>query len=114
MRIRDWISDVCSSDLACRFGHDRVTHLVLEPGIGVNDVPARHVYRLSSNQQALSGQDPAAVARPIRTTNRSRKRTGDRKCVVKGKRVSVGVDLGGRRNHKKTHRLTIVKGHISK
>src|SRR3546814_17285301 len=92
MRISDWSSDVCSSDLlhgfdkllqahACRFGHDRVTHLVLEPGIGVNDVPARHVYRLSSNQQALSGQDPAAVARPIRTTNRSEERRVGKECV---------------------------------
>src|SRR3546814_3131379 len=65
MRISDWSSDVCSSDLlhgfdkllqahACRFGHDRVTHLVLEPGIGVNDVPARHVYRLSRSEEHTS------------------------------------------------------------
>src|SRR3546814_2212190 len=45
MRIRDWSSDVCSSDLPhpLGLGEHRIANLVLETRIGVNDVPARHV-----------------------------------------------------------------------
>src|SRR3546814_7212788 len=34
MRISDWSSDVCSSDLTCRFGEDRVAGIVVRERIG--------------------------------------------------------------------------------
>src|SRR3546814_17447563 len=101
MRISDWSSDVCSSDLACgeregpakREGEGRSAlaphHLAilhhLPAGIvadavgelgGVGDVPDHEVGGLAGLQ-------------------------GDRKSVVEGKRVSVRVYLGGRRIRKK-------------
>src|SRR3546814_8329015 len=78
MRISDWSSDVCSSDLpAARLaGHQQ------RPD------------RLGAGRTAgLAGQQAvdSAVAEPP-----------DRKSVVSGKRVSVRVDLGGRRIMKNT------------
>src|SRR3546814_18795417 len=64
MRISDWSSDVCSSDLH----------------------PARDPRRLSERGARTRGVGPA----------RGQGR-GDRKRVVKGKRVSVRVALGGTR-----------------
>src|SRR3546814_18448172 len=85
MRIRDWSSDVCSSDLILESGdgdvrrrgtdlrHDR--HII-----------DRHVDRLSDqhrHRRIHHGIVPA-------------KTQADRKSVVYGKSVSVRVDLGGR------------------
>src|SRR3546814_14361213 len=68
MRISDWSSDVCSSDLAT-------------PG------PVSSLHRRRCHRPASDGQRADACA--------------DRKSVVKGKSVSVRVDLGGRRIIKK-------------
>src|SRR3546814_15736583 len=99
MRISDWSSDVCSSDLqfpelGIRAGADpefgelarvRDTHLRARGGdIGVSDAPVAVVH------ERLPGQRP-----PPR----------DRKSVVEGKSVSVRVDLGGRRHIKKNRDL---------
>src|SRR3546814_11100269 len=73
MRISDWSSDVCSSDLA-RIAASRTWRGVSKSG------------------------SPAAsetMSRP------SRCMSADRKSVVEGKSVSVSVDLGGRRIIKK-------------
>src|SRR3546814_10819236 len=68
MRISDWSSDVCSSDLSATPGksprHERVARGAFMPSPPVS--PAPHL--------------------PL-----------DRKSVVSGKSVSVRVDLGGRR-----------------
>src|SRR3546814_13759799 len=95
MRISDWSSDVCSSDLlrhsaakrrrAGRRGHafavddDRAGKAVDRGAIGAEAHPTRGDLRV--------GKDPGAVV--------------DRKSVVSGKSVSVRVDLGGRRIIKK-------------
>src|SRR3546814_10813015 len=85
MRISDWSSDVCSSDLARKYvegGTHRLAHGAdRQCPFGRRSQPQ---YRLSL--WLVSG----AV---------------DRKSVVSGKSVSVRVDLGGRRIIKKKNQL---------
>src|SRR3546814_15900963 len=78
MRISDWSSDVCSSDLSCT--------------------------RSATSTPARSGRRPAARRSSFRRWRRART---DRKSVVSGKSVSVRVDLGGRRiiKNKNEHKL---------
>src|SRR3546814_11389564 len=93
MRISDWSSDVCSSDL----GRARR----LRAAIG---------YRVRLHRRLRLGRTEAAMASPARLgrddhrdrDDRARHRSGyaidphpDRKGVEKGKSVSVRVDLGG-------------------
>src|SRR3546814_10208150 len=77
MRISDWSSDVCSSDL---WGD-----------------------RSRRSRDRRRAACPTGASRPAPTSRRSRERArkararqGDRKSVVSGKSVSVLVDLGGR------------------
>src|SRR3546814_12161783 len=77
MRISDWSSDVCSSDLQVR--EERLDQ----------DLLAREVV-----EQAALG-DAGGVG------DRLDRGAADRKSVVSGKSVSVRVDLGGRRIIKK-------------
>src|SRR3546814_13232258 len=82
MRISDWSSDVCSSDLRGRGGLRRALFLY-----------------------AVGPRGRGAGARRGRR-RRARRDDGpglrkDRKSVVEGKSVSVRVDLGGRRIIKK-------------
>src|SRR3546814_13790466 len=89
MRISDWSSDVCSSDLTFgkgfggdlhrfdrAFGHSRPLERIGEVE------PCADVAQIFQQRAALLGK-------------------ADRKSVVSGKRVSVRVDLGGRRFIKK-------------
>src|SRR3546814_18237702 len=106
MRIIDWSSDVCSSDL----GPARPLALVLD---GLDDsanaeqrIDARRLVRLE-----LPGdgddlvQQRAVEAQPRRRFaarhGESEREVADRKRVVEGKSVSVRVGLGGRRYIKK-------------
>src|SRR3546814_6804873 len=80
MRISDWSSDVCSSDLLVFFavGTSRA------PAVGsMPRAPHRRVRQMRSRR--------SRVVLPTHWPN------VDRKSVVSGKRVSVRVDLGGRR-----------------
>src|SRR3546814_12592735 len=96
LRISDWSSDVCSSDL---------------PYLPASET--RHCCRHSTNppdpMRRRSGR------RPVRQSPRSFqpgppakafRPQSDRKSVVSGKRVAVRVDLGGRRIIKQQHLLT--------
>src|SRR3546814_14577601 len=86
MRISDWSSDVCSSDL-----------IVVRP--------PRH--RASGRRPARDQPRPDLRARGAAALDRAphrpgpadplRRRRPDRKSVVLGKSVTVRVDLGGRR-----------------
>src|SRR3546814_12830158 len=110
MRISDWSSDVCSSDLvgqaivlAEQQGVERV-------GVGGDrgqlrvDGGGHVVVELGEGGQALAQLGLAAVAGL----------DGDRKSVVEGKSVSVRVDLGGRRIiKKKRYNLYIYRRAIS-
>src|SRR3546814_18272589 len=104
MRISDWSSDVCSSDLdgrirLCRDGN-------VERG---NRNDARCDPR--SYGQHVENRDRSADRRELTS------RDQDRKSVVEGKSVSVRVDLGGRRRIKKkmesvTHTILICRTSI--
>src|SRR3546814_11955760 len=80
MRISDWSSDVCSSDLN--------SALVLDVGLStaMDDVAAAR--EIAEHVVGLGHRKIAIIL-------------GDRKSVVLGKSVSVRVDLGGRRTIKK-------------
>src|SRR3546814_18792659 len=100
MRISDWSSDVCSSDLE---GHD-----VDLPAVG-----HLHLFQLSRVLHDRAVIDDGAVAerergvraddrRPVDPADPDRDHDlRDRKSVVYGKSVSVRVDLGGSRIIKK-------------
>src|SRR3546814_16569198 len=90
MRISDWSSDVCSSDLS----DARVAGAIdRRHGDGVHpdaNLDAVGHLRLIAHVHAAHRMGTAMVG--CRRT-----RTGDRKSVVSGKGVSVRVDLGGGR-----------------
>src|SRR3546814_5676409 len=98
MRISDWSSDVCSSDLA--LGH----RIALMPGqhrhaaqrleLRVRELPVDGI----AYQRGKQLHDAAGFAQ----ARRSVVTRPARKSVVSGKSVSVRVDLGGRRILKKT------------
>src|SRR3546814_17753370 len=117
MRISDWSSDVCSSDLA----RARIIAESLEPGANVSAVARRHglfpqqlyTWRrgLRERAEAMSFV-PAMVERetagslpgpqPQSGSGQIVSATGrwvirQRKSVVEGECGSVGVDFGGRR-----------------
>src|SRR3546814_16208537 len=89
MRISDWCSDVCSSDL---FPTD----------VELDDVPGDRTQVYDLAHVAGCG----ALVRPRRPI-----RLQDRKSVVQGKSVSVRVDLGGRRTINKTTNTTYISPH---
>src|SRR3546814_20651115 len=89
MRISDWSSDVCSSDLnavARRLARDQIA--VVEPVI-----VREHLVGLGRVAHIFLD---AEIGHPGIEMER-RAHAQDRKSVVKGKRVSVSVDIGGRR-----------------
>src|SRR3546814_12088582 len=92
MRISDWSSDVCSSDLPS------------SAEASACPSSARTKWSRPVSRQALTrrpGSDPPPATIPILGAMlRARLANGaaDRKSVVEGKRVSVRVDHGGRRN----------------
>src|SRR3546814_15459146 len=105
MRISDWSSDVCSSDLY-QMGHVGVPQTV------------RVQHRVQAEVVAPVGEPVIDVGQPDTSLAFGRPQhrrvrqfepwqdigdvlLQDRKSVVEGKRVSVSVDLGGRRIIKK-------------
>src|SRR3546814_19166048 len=108
MRISDWSSDVCSSDLAESFAYTlqqagRATIVgeasggAANPGAPVATREGLAVFvPTGSTVNPFSGGnwEGTGVQLDVRVPS-------DRKSGVSGKRVSVRVDLGGRRNNKK-------------
>src|SRR3546814_12081196 len=99
MRISDWSSDVCSSDLGGLLG--RVAQEVL----------AEHEAAVLKPAQADQESERACAARQARgfsvdESQRIQRQPGDRTRVVSGKSGAVRVDLGGRRIIKKKHETT--------
>src|SRR3546814_13979443 len=118
MRISDWSSDVCSSDLvSARAGNqtgNRVAVLRLQshdarrrPAAGKSGAGARPSPRALFHRTlpGFEGERPAGAAVHHQAI--------DRKSVVSGKSVSVRVDLGGRRLIKKKNKLSNHKSYIS-
>src|SRR3546814_17787131 len=102
MRISDWSSDVCSSDLSEREAAFSV-HLLGKTALdlGLKGVTVGHVERrieqLVGRGQLIAGEARIGDTRPRMVTTPE----ADRKSVVSGKGVSVRVDLGGLRLIKK-------------
>src|SRR3546814_18847136 len=93
MRISDWSSDVCSSDLVTSAASlARLTLAAVTPGTFSSAFSTR----------------PTQEAQVMPSICRRKRWSGtlDRKSVVSGKSVSVRVDLGGRRIIKKKHTTT--------
>src|SRR3546814_14835657 len=89
MRISDWSSDVCSSDLGACSARSWLQSASISSATRVArpvKVPWPNSMCLISTVTLLSG---------------ATRLKADRKSVVSGKSVSVRVDLGGRRNFKK-------------
>src|SRR3546814_1323841 len=95
LRISDWSSDVCSSDLPPADGgtEARVRREGRSAGPGLLGPPwlgfRRDGGKRLRQEHGAEGHDRSAAA--------GRRKRPDRKSVVKGKSVSVRVDLGGRR-----------------
>src|SRR3546814_16907412 len=107
MRISDWSSDVCSSDLLYVDDIEGVIDLVqmntLEfhpwgARVGDPEQPDRMVFDLDPGE----GVRWSGVVAAARATRGRLPRSGDRQNRVSGKSVSVPVDLGGRRTMKNT------------
>src|SRR3546814_18051554 len=106
MRISDWSSDVCSSDLddlvlADGQLRERVAAAVVLP----REATCGHVVLLPDAIDVdvdVVGALRAAAKLGFTVVGRGEQHPGqDRKSVVSGKSVSVRVDLGGRRLLKK-------------
>src|SRR3546814_11317663 len=101
MRISDWSSDVCSSDLRLA---------ALEQVVQAADDECRHrdlavVLERRAHAPEVTVVGGARIA-DQRLQNRRHLEVGDRQSVVEGKSVSVRVDLGGRRIIKKNNKTT--------
>src|SRR3546814_15419897 len=95
MRISDWSSDVCSSDLDLDpTVDDGQDFLSFEHQCAVGQLERQACFVRRFEQTRAQN----AVNRDCRADDMMRQ---DRKSVVKGKSVSVRVDLGGRRIIKK-------------
>src|SRR3546814_17244140 len=106
MRISDWSSDVCSSDLAAQHGRPRreaepfSRPALRRPAAACRHRPrARHASQDHAVRRGHLGARPGAGRRGAERDPQAWLR--DRKSVVEGKSVSVRLDLGGRRNLKK-------------
>src|SRR3546814_16808852 len=103
MRISDWSSDVCSSDLA---GHSEKTDRSASvrragrwrPTLRLSVSPPRPTRRMG---RASRGCPPPFQQAPYGRRGHDLQRREDRKSVVSGKSVAVRVEYGGRRYIKK-------------
>src|SRR3546814_19092589 len=105
MRISDWSSDVCSSDLQAAvwvMQKEGIDQAFGVPGAAINPfysamqkqgtikhILARHVEGAPHMAEGYTRAKPGNIGVALATS--------ERKSVVSGKRVSVRVDLGGRR-----------------
>src|SRR3546814_13442129 len=118
MRISDWSSDVCSSDLEFCVGVDLATYEFENVPAKTAEFVASRIPLLPAPIALSVGQDrlsekslfdklgiPVPRYMPV-ATREALELAVDRKSVVEGKSVSVRVDLGGRRNIKKKNRTS--------
>src|SRR3546814_13288861 len=101
MRISDWSSDVCSSDLrGRRHAEPGEPRRAVRDDIVVLEHPPLIAGDRCPRRPAESGRD-----HPRHRLGKRNEQPLDRKSVVQGKSVSVRVDLGGRRIIKKKKKI---------
>src|SRR3546814_20980554 len=101
MRISDWSSDVCSSDLATLDAPETHGRSYALPG-GETLAYSEMVTRVLATLQPpakLHVLPPAAFRALLSLAHAGGVARGDRQSVVSGKSVSVRVDLGCRPRH---------------
>src|SRR3546814_20018145 len=98
MRISDWSSDVCSSDLGpgAAAGQYQLTR-----GCCPRQLLSQWPFQFRRSWRAASACDSAGAVCDLVAADDRNQHRGDRKSVVSGKSVSVRVDLGCRRIIKK-------------
>src|SRR3546814_17237411 len=103
MRISDWSSDVCSSDLVRAGGLRGAVERYAKALDAIRQTRAQGIDPMPHQREALDrARDALDAIRPQGSTDlNSAFRNEDRKSVVEGTSVSVRVDLGGRRIIKK-------------
>src|SRR3546814_11763824 len=105
MRISDWSSDVCSSDLIERF--DAAIERQQRVDFKRDQIRTERQRRVADRgddlrqRGAIDGRRAAEAVEQRTATQLAQHLQRDRKSVVSGKSVSVRVDLGGRRIIKK-------------
>src|SRR3546814_19951644 len=108
MRISDWSSDVCSSDLVAREIFSRRNDHRIAPALVEIGFAALGDHGSLQGPERIGVGEIAVVAEQV-GDDREAARIGveqrDRKSVVSGKSVSVRVDLGGRRNIKQKKKI---------
>src|SRR3546814_20914613 len=111
MRISDWSSDVCSSDLLCQFVLMRRQQTNTDSG-------KRKTTERKETRQKEEWENIQEIKRQEKELLcqfhcKSTVHTRDRKSAVSGKSESVRVDLGGGRLIKKTNKKnTLTKSKI--
>src|SRR3546814_17234521 len=109
MRISDWSSDVCSSDLTLRAREYRGchTHRFRRSAKNQHRCRTRACGKYGARPFSVCPAPPTRDAAPNVASRRryDQASASDRKSVVWGKSVSVRVDLGGRRIIKKKKQI---------
>src|SRR3546814_12319956 len=103
MRISDWSSDVCSSDLSCMSATGEPSEGFIFSALVLAISRARTACRATSGSGGswqLANMYSTAESMSVASA------ATDRKSVVEGKSVSVRVDLGGPRRIKQNKRKT--------
>src|SRR3546814_19294165 len=106
MRISDWSSDVCSSDLETAVGiavSSQLLDRLFQQSVRQVIEPLRYgqAHGRAEDEAGLSRRTLGGLAQQFYTGIGQQGVWADRKSVVEGKSVSLRVDLGGRRNHQK-------------
>src|SRR3546814_10947602 len=102
MRISDWSSDVCSSDLGRVIPSSKAQVIQSAEPTTIEEILVRSGQKVSKGQLLVRLDDAMLASELGQLQAETRSLTADRKSVVKGKSVSVSVDLGVRRIITKT------------
>src|SRR3546814_20347785 len=109
MRIKDWSSDVCASDLIVEAGLDlQIAEAGPQPDAELVRIGRLETVVQETKLAAATRRRPREQLVPTRLGQIhwvERHAGADRKSVVSGQRVPVREDLGGRRNNKKNKNI---------
>src|SRR3546814_18393377 len=105
MRISDWSSDVCSSDLREKLAADDFTAHEIDRIVEAVPIATHNQRGLGTLHIGCPSSEDIEAETLVRMVEESMS-SEDRKSVVSGKRVSVRVDLGGRRIIKKKNKYS--------